>query len=103
VVVFITGGSNACDGGRSSIESVKWGFQSSALIYHGGVHEISPGEFDFGEVNPDYDLNAFLTLCEDKDLRVLLRPGPHINSEITYFGFPKRVIEDPMVPSFTLD
>jgi len=79
------------------------GFSVICTYIPWGVHEISPGEFDFGEINPDYDLGAFLTLCEDKDLRVLLRPGPHVNSEITYFGFPKRVIEDPMVQSVTAD
>ena len=59
------------------------------------VHEIAPGQFDFGEFSPNKDLPAFLDMCREHDLFVLLRPGPHINAEITYFGYPKRIFENP--------
>jgi len=58
------------------------------------VHETGRGEFDFGKVDPDKDVDRFLSLCEDKDIYVMVRPGPHINSEITYFGYPERVLAD---------
>jgi len=79
------------------------GFETICTYVPWCVHEISRGEFDFGEINPDYDLDAFLTLCEKKDMHVLLRPGPHVNSEITYFGFPKRIVHDPEIQSVTAD
>lgn len=59
------------------------------------VHETSPGQFDFGEFSPNKNLPAFLELCKENELFVLLRPGPHINAEITYFGYPKRLFENP--------
>lgn len=59
------------------------------------VHESSPGVFDFGKESPEKDLGAFIDLCGEYGLKVFLRPGPHINSEITYFGYPKRIFEDP--------
>lgn len=79
------------------------GFGTICTYVPWGVHETAPGEFDFGEINPDYNLDAFLTLCEEKDMHVLLRPGPHVNSEITYFGFPKRIVHDPEIQSVTAD
>ncbi len=59
------------------------------------VHEVAPGEFDFGQRDPRKDLGAFLDLAEELELRVFLRPGPHINAELTYFGIPQRVVDDP--------
>ncbi|HIE31343.1 MAG TPA: hypothetical protein EYP67_03040 [Methanosarcinales archaeon] len=79
------------------------GFGTICTYVPWGVHETAPGEFDFGEINPDYNLDAFLTLCEEKDMHVLLRPGPHVNSEITYVGFPKRILHDPDIQSVTAD
>ena len=59
------------------------------------VHETGPGQFDFGDFTPNKDLPDFLNLCKEAGLYVFLRPGPHINAEITYFGFPKRLFENP--------
>ncbi len=59
------------------------------------VHETSRGGFDFGKRDRNKDLDAFLTLCRDRGMWVMVRPGPHINSELTYFGYPKRVLLDP--------
>ena len=59
------------------------------------VHETAPGQFDFGDFSPNKDLAAFLDLCAETGLYVFLRPGPHINAEITYFGYPKRLFENP--------
>ena len=81
----------------------KMGFETICTYVPWGVHEIAQGVFDFGELNPDYNLDAFLTLCEEKDIHVLLRPGPNINSELTYFGCPKRIINDPEIQSITAD
>ncbi|MCG3173085.1 MAG: hypothetical protein GMKNLPBB_01262 [Myxococcota bacterium] len=58
------------------------------------AHELAPGTFDFGR-SPNLDLSRFLRLCAERDLHVLLRPGPHINAEMTWFGFPRRIVFDP--------
>jgi beta-galactosidase len=59
------------------------------------VHEIERGKFDFGQINPSNDIDAFLTLCEEKGFTIIVRPGPQINSELTWFGYPRRILEDP--------
>jgi beta-galactosidase len=59
------------------------------------VHERGPGQFDFGESDPQLDLVRFLTLAQELGLYASVRPGPHINAELTYFGIPERVIWDP--------
>ncbi|MFO0685577.1 MAG: beta-galactosidase [Sandaracinus sp.] len=64
-----------------------------------GVHELSRGAFDFGPTHtpggdPQKDLGAFLELAKELGLYVIVRPGPHINSEMTWFGLPPRVIHD---------
>ncbi|MBK8173454.1 MAG: beta-galactosidase [Sandaracinaceae bacterium] len=59
-----------------------------------GVHEIAPGEYDFGELDPRKDLGAFLDLAHEVGLLAFVRPGPHINAELTWFGLPERIIYD---------
>jgi hypothetical protein len=45
-------------------------------------HEIGPGEYDFdGRTAPERDLGRFLDLCGERDLKVILRPGPIIDAE----------------------
>jgi beta-galactosidase len=57
-----------------------------------GVHERSAGEFDFGGVDPRLDVARFLRIAAELGLYAIVRPGPHINAELTYFGIPERVI-----------
>jgi beta-galactosidase len=59
------------------------------------VHETGPGTFDFGDTDPRLDLGAFIDLVEAEGLVLFLRPGPHINAEMTHFGIPRRIIDDP--------
>ncbi|KPL72093.1 beta-galactosidase [Ornatilinea apprima] len=65
------------------------------------AHEIKRGEFDFGQINPSNDIDAFLTLCEEKGLYTIVRPGPQINSELTWFGYPVRILDDPEMQALT--
>ncbi len=58
------------------------------------VHEVAPGEHDFGRTDPRRDVGAFIDLAAELDLLVFARPGPHINAEMTYFGLPERVVYD---------
>jgi len=60
-----------------------------------GVHEIAPGQLELGRGDPQRDLGAFLRLVHELGLYAIVRPGPHINAELTYFGIPERVVWDP--------
>jgi beta-galactosidase len=59
------------------------------------VHEVGPGVFDFGQEDARRDVAAFLRKAHELGLYAIVRPGPHINAEMTYFGIPERVIWDP--------
>ncbi len=57
------------------------------------VHEQSGG-FDFGNRNPRLDVARFLKIAADLGLYAIIRPGPHVNAELTRFGIPERVVWD---------
>jgi len=77
------------------LQSVKsLGFNMISIYIPWEVHEIERGVFDFGTRDPRLDIDAFLTLCEDKGFQIVVRPGPQINSELTWFGYPKRILAD---------
>lgn len=57
-----------------------------------GVHEIGEGRFDFGETRAKLDVGAFAKLVAERELFLILRPGPHINAELNWLGYPKRVL-----------
>ncbi|MCR4314722.1 MAG: beta-galactosidase [Planctomycetes bacterium] len=67
------------------------GFSCVQTYVPWSVHEIERGRFDFGERDPRKDLPKFISLCHRLGLKMFLRPGPHINAELTYFGYPKRI------------
>jgi beta-galactosidase len=56
------------------------------------VHETGRETFDFGKGQAWLDVRKFILECQARDLLVVLRPGPHINAELTYFGIPERVV-----------
>ena len=57
------------------------------------AHEIEPGRFDFGEIDPRLDVDAFMTMAGNRGLDIIARPGPQINAEMTWFGYPRRLLE----------
>ncbi|WP_394833931.1 beta-galactosidase [Pendulispora rubella] len=59
-----------------------------------GVHEREPGVYDFGTKEPRHDVGRFLRMAHERGLRAVVRPGPHINAELTYFGLPERIVWD---------
>jgi beta-galactosidase len=59
-----------------------------------GVHETAPGELDLGQTDPRLDVAAFLRLAHELGLWAIVRPGPHINAELTTLGLPERVVWD---------
>ncbi|MBA3073104.1 MAG: beta-galactosidase, partial [Anaerolineae bacterium] len=70
------------------------GFNTVSIYIPWEAHEIERGKFDFGQINPSNDIDGFLTLCEQKELNIIVRPGPQINSELTWFGYPLRILDD---------
>lgn len=84
---------DAWDGILDSVKDL--GFTMISIYIPWEAHELERGVFDFGQVDPRTDIDAFLTLCEQKGLRIIVRPGPQINSELTWFGYPKRILADP--------
>ncbi|HEY4105497.1 MAG TPA: beta-galactosidase [Polyangiaceae bacterium] len=60
-----------------------------------GVHEQVDGSFDFGIKEPRLDVVRFLRQARDLGMLAIVRPGPHINAELTFFGIPERVIWNP--------
>jgi len=59
-----------------------------------GVHEINEGAYDFGATNPQLNLDLFLQRIAAANMLAFLRPGPHINAELTHFGLPDRIVKD---------
>ncbi|MBL0215607.1 MAG: beta-galactosidase [Myxococcales bacterium] len=62
------------------------------------IHEPTRDTFDWRGPN---DLPRFLELARAAGLAVVLRPGPHVNAELTAFGFPDHVLEDPAIQART--
>ena len=58
------------------------------------VHEAADGTLDFGQRDPRLDVVRFLRIAEELGLYALVRPGPHINGELSGFGLPERVLWD---------
>ncbi len=82
----------------SILDTIKgMGFTTISIYVPWEVHEIRRGEFDFGQIDPRKDIDAFLTLIEEKRLNIVARPGPQINSELTWFGYPLRILADPEI------
>jgi beta-galactosidase len=56
------------------------------------VHEIARGDLDFGRIDQKLDVGRFVSLAHKVGLYAIVRPGPHINAELTGFGIPERVL-----------
>jgi beta-galactosidase len=77
------------------------GFNMIETYIPWSIHEIEPGLFDWGQIDPRKDVEAFMRLCEERGVWLLVRPGPLINAELTDFGFPEWVLLDPEVQART--
>lgn len=77
------------------LERIKgMGFSMIETYIPWSVHEYEEGNYDFGEIEDNKDIEAFLRLCEEKKVSVIVRPGPHINAEMTGFGYPEWILTD---------
>jgi beta-galactosidase len=80
---------------RACLESLRaMGCRMVDIYVPWSVHESGAGALEFGEHAPQLDVTAFLRLAEDVGLYALVRPGPHINAELSGFGLPQRVLWD---------
>lgn len=81
---------------RPCLEAVRdLGFRLVDLYVPWGVHEVRPGHLDLGGEDPRLDVVRFLQLVHELGLHAIVRPGPHINAELTFFGLPERIVWDP--------
>jgi beta-galactosidase len=71
------------------------GFELVETYIPWGVHEIERGRFEFGEKEPRKNLEKFIQSVHQAGLKLVVRPGPHINAELNYFGYPPRIVYDP--------
>lgn len=70
------------------------GFQILETYIPWSVHEVEEGVYDFGSIDESKDLEGFLQLCERKGKYLIVRPGPHINAELSLFGYPRFLLEE---------
>lgn len=61
------------------------GMNTVCLYVFWNVHESQPDVFDFNGQN---DLRAFVMLCKENDMKVILRPGPYVCAEWEMGGLP---------------
>ena len=71
--------------------AVDFGLNTIQTYVPWNAHEPNRGEFVFSGM---LDLAAFLTLCNKKGLKVLLRPSPYICSEWDLGGLPAWLLKD---------
>ncbi|CAE8673460.1 unnamed protein product [Polarella glacialis] len=71
---------------RDRLEKLKGlGCNSAEVYVPWNLHEPRQGEFQF---DGRCDISAFLGLCQDLEIDVLLRPGPYICAEWEFGGLP---------------
>jgi beta-galactosidase len=71
------------------------GMNTIALYVMWNFHEAHPGEFDFQSENRD--IEAFIRLCREEGLWVLLRPGPYVCAEWDLGGLPPWLLTEPTI------
>ncbi|WP_082902568.1 beta-galactosidase [Paraburkholderia ginsengiterrae] len=69
------------------------GMNCIAIYVMWNYHEASPGVFDFHSGNRD--IGAFIQLCQQEGMWVLLRPGPYICAEWDLGGIPSYLLSYP--------
>lgn len=69
------------------------GMNTIALYVMWNYHEARPGVFDFESENRD--IEAFIRLCQQEGLWVLLRPGPYVCAEWDLGGLPPWLLANP--------
>ena len=71
--------------------AVDFGLNTIQTYVPWNAHEPHPGDYNFEGM---LDLGAYLKLCGEKGLKVLLRPAPYICSEWDLGGLPSWLLKD---------
>ena len=71
--------------------AVDFGLNTIQTYVPWNAHEPKPGDYNF---DGTLDLGAYLKLCGEKGLKVLLRPTPYICSEWDLGGLPSWLLKD---------
>jgi beta-galactosidase len=76
----------------------KAGFRILSTCVPWNLHESSVGDFDFfGTTDHAKDLVVFLELAREFGFKVILRPGPFIDSEWKNGGYPEFLYNNPEI------
>src|SRR6202166_5143929 len=77
---------------RNRIQMAKaMGCNTIAVYIFWNYQESSPGIFDFTSSN--HDIAAFIRICQEEKMWVLLRPGPYVCAEWDFGGLPSFLLK----------
>lgn len=79
---------NRCDWRQELLKMRANGMTAIATYVFWNYHEWQNGVFNF---EGDNDIKAFLAVCRDIDMPVVLRIGPWCHGEVVHGGFPKYI------------
>jgi beta-galactosidase len=77
------------------------GCNTIAVYVFWNYHEESPGRWDFRSGN--HDIAAFIRLCKEEGMWVLLRPGPYVCAEWDWGGLPPYLLKIPDIKVRCMD
>jgi beta-galactosidase len=77
------------------------GCNTIAAYIFWNYHESAPGAFDFTTGN--HDIAAFIRLCKQEGMWVLLRPGPYVCAEWDFGGLPPYLLKIPDIKVRCMD
>ncbi|HZE85533.1 MAG TPA: beta-galactosidase, partial [Puia sp.] len=77
------------------------GCNTIAVYVFWNYHESSPGNFDFSTGNKN--IAAFIQLCKEEGMWVLLRPGPYVCAEWDWGGLPSYLLKIPNIKIRCMD
>lgn len=87
---------------RHRIQMAKaMGCNTIAAYIFWNYHESTPGHFDF--INDNRNIDAFLKICEEEKMWVILRPGPYVCAEWDLGGIPSYLLKTPDIKLRCMD
>ena len=87
---------------RHRIQMAKaMGCNTIAVYIFWNYHETVKGSFDFTSTN--HDVAAFIRICQEEKMWVLLRPGPYVCGEWDFGGLPYWLLKTPDIKLRCMD
>lgn len=87
---------------RHRIQMAKaMGCNTIAAYIFWNYHEVNEGVFDFKSENRN--ITAFIKICQEEGLYVLLRPGPYVCAEWDFGGLPAYLLKYPDIKIRCMD